>query len=335
MLHISDINNETYFEAPATELRFAGYNMHTSFVTDPERQLKEFPQYVSSSRLKFQGEMLSEMHLDIMALVEFSPEQGKKIKTMFPDKHMVGYFSGTLKSIDEVIAIVDEEAREGKFDYIKNVDEAVVIMYDTSKFKLISQELIVLPKGARHKRIAVWIVLESLHPQAEPRRINVLCTHLDHLSQESRAASLKQLSELIKTLEGEILFYGDLNLFPDANGQQDYLDFVTSVQERVSDPVADHSIPHFGPYGTYPGHSCVSEKFLPKQTTNLDGKVYIPQSNRLDVIMTSMKVAYSHTMLMAMDLEQNRLVRLNGSQPELMRNLMFPSDHLPIMISAF
>lgn len=324
-LHLSDEDNPMYFKHPPIEnekantIKFMGYNLHTSFVTDAD---VHYPQYHSNIRSECVVKLFNEIKPHIAALVEFSPSQAVFLKNSLPNMRLVGFFSETKNSIEKTLEIIESDLSHEKI-----VGEAIAVLYDDSLFKLISIDCLNLPKGKRHERIATTATLEIT---ASKTNIYIISTHLDHICRESKKKSLSLLADKIAELnsKGEILFYGDLNLFPDEGGDEDYLEFIEKVKGKLEDPVINRKITHYGPFGTFPGHESASDKFLPPLAKNSLNATYIPNSNRLDVLGVSPGIhpLYTYTINAIMNVDKKDFV-LSGC----MEGRLFPSDHMPIV----
>ena len=315
-LHLSDSDNSRYYSCPEKvpgAITFFGNCVATSFVTDNAAGTDAG--YNSAERNEYFKSLIENFEVDIAALVEFSPSQAKFIIENYPNYKLYGFFSETKNSIETTLDLIEKNS-----DHIKTVGECVAILVST-KFSVEKIECIVLPPGTRHARIATVAEINI-----GKKIITVISTHLDHLSRESRQKSLKILQQKILDSKNPVLMYGDLNLFPDAGGEEDYQKFVTGKIVDVN------TINHFGPNGTFVGFNTQPEKFLPKIDIGDFGNPIIPQSNRIDVIFaTDLKIHNSYTCISVFH-KKKLTHRLD--HPKFKKAFMkrqFPSDHLPVL----
>ncbi len=85
------------------------------------------------------------------------------------------------------------------------------IIYRKDKFKLVKSELHVLKDG-RNKKGALCVTLESLSETEEHKnkQINVIVTHLDHISEEQRLIEVTNLLNVTDKMENCVIL-GDFN----------------------------------------------------------------------------------------------------------------------------
>jgi endonuclease/exonuclease/phosphatase family metal-dependent hydrolase len=316
MLHISDENNKLYFVEPHTEcIRMMGFNIGTSFCSDNQNDSI----YHSRFRNNYLKQLIESLQLSFCVLCEVSPSQGLFLQQNFPTFELICYFSETSNDLTKTLALIDSDK-----DHIKNVGEGICVMID-KRFKVIDKRVIELPKGKRHSRIAVSVTL-----QMKFTKLTIICTHLDHLSRESRVASLEKIGQYTKSLTHPFVIYGDLNLFPDNNGEKDYLEFLSNNRDYLSDVTLKN---HYGSFGTFCSYKC--NQFAPPIKYNDEQKRHIiPKSNRLDIMFAShqVNIHFTHCPIRVFDPSDHKiLLPTDDKFDENFEKRHFISDHLPII----
>jgi endonuclease/exonuclease/phosphatase family metal-dependent hydrolase len=301
-----------------------GYNLQNSFVTDDN---PKYPEYHSNLRSPAMHNLFLELQPDIACIIEFSPQQAVFIRDNFTNMKLIGYFSETREPIETTLGKIKRDP-----EHIKHIGEGIGILYDDSKVNLESVHCMILPRGSRHGRIAVVALMKLIKTE---KKLMVISTHLDHLSAKSREESMALLATLItETIrnKGEVLFYGDLNLFPDQEGDKQYQKFISELNNLAYDPVVNSAIPHYGPYGTFPGHSSAPTQYLP--VIDYDNW-FIPQSSRLDILIISSNIipSYTFTVNAVFDpITETIIWPRDKDYSRLLKDRMFPSDHYPILL---
>lgn len=321
-LHISDSDNARYFEEPRIPLRFMGFYVATSFLTDAPAAFESHPEYHSSKRNQYLKKIIGDWNINIAALVEFSPAQAQFISENFPGHNFVGYFSETEDSYEDTMKKIAADP-----EHIKCVGECVGFLI-SKNITIISKVCERMAPGPRHKRIAVVVDIAC----GSGKVVRLVSTHLDHISRESRQKSLDKLAAIVSVSSFPIIMYGDFNLFPDDGGEEDYTKFM-EYTELVDAMLVNHT----GPHGTVCGFAGQLEKFMPKiETHPKNGKKYIPNSNRLDLILVSnsVKIRGSRSVVSVVESDTNKIYYGNWYEKysELFERRQFPSDHLPQII---
>lgn len=316
MLHITDENNKRYFIDPQSEcVRLMGLNIGTSFCTDS----KDDSIYHSRFRNNYLKQLVDSQNLDLCALVEVSPSQGLFIQQNFTKYELICYFSETQNDLTKTLNLIDSDK-----DHIKGVGEGIGVLVD-KRFKVLDRCVIQLPKGKRHSRIALALTI-----QMNFTKLTIICTHLDHLSRESRVESLAKLGDYVKTLQNPFVVYGDFNLFPDDQGENDYLEFLQQNRYYFCDATMKN---HYGSFGTF--CSFKNNQFAPAIKYDDNQKRHlIPQSNRLDLMFTSLNinVHFTHCPIRVFDPTKFLLLKPTDENfDENFEKRHFISDHWPII----
>lgn len=315
-LHISDDNNKHYFDEPEPEcVRIMGFNVGTSFCTDT----KDDSIFHSRFRNNYLKQLIESKKLNFCALCEVSPSQGLFLQQNFPTFETICYFSETTNSLNTTLELIETDK-----EHVKGVGEGICVMVD-KRFRVVNHSVIALPKGKRHSRIALCVTIQHRFTQ-----FSIVCTHLDHLSRQSRTESLDIIGKFVKNLKTPFLIYGDFNLFPDDHGEEDFNNFLSSNQNYLIDATTKN---HYGSYGTF--CSFKNNQFAPSIDFNdTFGRHIIPKSNRLDIMFTSFEINihFTHSPVNVFDPSNLKLLKPNDENfDDNFQKRHFISDHWPII----
>lgn len=247
------------------EIKIAGLNIQTAFVSDKPENLAKYPQYAWSNREKPFLQLISLDQPTVLAMSELHLKQIQSLRAL--KGYKIAAFSSESK---EPIEVVEEKvSQDAKYNY----GEFVGFLYNSNQVRLDDINCIELEKGERHKR--VLIIGRFYHTLLKVNFV-VLSSHFDHLSLSSRQLSGETELAIIQQLEEQGIPWfsvGDRNWFPGIGGQDCAEQYIK--KPYIIDFRDETEKGHFGPSGTFPGHLGLPQEFEPRMVDRPDGKKQI------------------------------------------------------------
>lgn len=258
------------------EVKIAGLNIQTSWVTDSPNNLEKYPKYAWNNRLKPVVQLISLDQPTILAMSELHLKQIQDLRSALDEN---GYkIAGFSSETREPIEIVEEKVSQNKEYYYS---EFVGFLYNSNEVQLEDISSVEQEKGERHKRV---LTIGKFFHVASKVNFVVLTMHLDHLSLQSRQKSGEQELEIIRQLEEKGIPWfsiGDRNWFVDKNRKGQDLAGQYTKNDYVCD-FRDENQGHYGPSGSYAGHLGIPLDCEPPIVEMLDGSKRI-EAQALDV----------------------------------------------------